>query len=140
MSEALSIAKYIVTKCVNDNCPISNLQLQKFLYYIQKEFLGRGKIAFYDEIEAWQFGPVVPTVYYHFCGFGAMPITSTYDDCDIGDEEIVIIDRVVEQKRSLNPWDMVKETHKAGGAWDQIYRNGEGNRRPISIELIKNAG
>lgn len=33
------------------------------------------KPAFPDAIEAWQFGPVVPNVYYYYCGFGAMPIS-----------------------------------------------------------------
>lgn len=138
--KALDIAKYIVTKCVKDNCPISNLQLQKFLFYIQKEFLAQNKVAFYDEIQAWQFGPVVPVVYYHFCGFGAMPITTTYTVSDISPEYQTIIDSVVEKKRCLDPWEMVKETHKTDGAWHQVYKNGEGNHKEIPLELIKRAG
>ena len=39
MYKAIDLSKYIVSKCVRDNIPISNLQLQKILYYIQKEFL-----------------------------------------------------------------------------------------------------
>lgn len=50
---ALDLSKYIVSRCVNDGCPISNLQLQKILYYIQKEFLQtRNEVMFYDDIEA----------------------------------------------------------------------------------------
>ena len=75
---ALEIAKYIIDKCTKDNCPISNLQLQKILYYIQREFLQQGEIAFPEEIEAWQFGPVVPEVYRQYCGFGALPIRMRY--------------------------------------------------------------
>ena len=30
---ALDLSKYIVSKCVRENCPVSNLQLQKILYY-----------------------------------------------------------------------------------------------------------
>ena len=37
--DALELAKYIVTKCIKDGCPISNLQLQKTLYFIQRQFL-----------------------------------------------------------------------------------------------------
>lgn len=37
--KALEVAKYVVTKCNKDKCPISNLQLQKILYYIQHDFL-----------------------------------------------------------------------------------------------------
>lgn len=140
MFAAMELSKYIVTKCVNDRNPISNLQLQKILYYIQKDFLTMGKLAFADEIEAWQFGPVVPSVYYRFCVFGAMPITSTYDDIIIDKDNIDIVDQIVEKKRVLNPWDMVEETHKKDGAWDQIYKNGLGAHQVIPVELIKEAG
>lgn len=59
MYSALDLSTYIVSKCIKDHSPISNLQLQKILYYIQKEFLKNDDIAFSDDIEAWQFGPVV---------------------------------------------------------------------------------
>ena len=39
MYNALDIAKYIITKCNKDGFPISNLQLQKILYNLQKFFL-----------------------------------------------------------------------------------------------------
>ena len=63
MYKAMELSTYIVSKCIKEDCPISNLQLQKILYYIQKAFLDRGDRAFSDNIEAWQFGPVVPNVY-----------------------------------------------------------------------------
>lgn len=67
MGDVLTLAKYIVTKCVRDCCPISNLQLQKILYFIQVDALKTtGEPAFLNNIEAWQFGPVVPEVYYYF--------------------------------------------------------------------------
>lgn len=140
MYEALQLAKYIVSKCVLENNPISNLQLQKILYYIQKDFLKRNTIAFMDVIEAWQFGPVVPTVYYHFCGFGAMPITAKYDGIDIKKEDAFYIDPIVQEKRDLYPWDLVADTHNPDGAWAQTYQNGEGNRKVIPLELIRRAG
>ena len=46
MYSALELSKYIVTKCINDGEPISNLQLQKILYYIQRDFLRQGEAAF----------------------------------------------------------------------------------------------
>ena len=62
---ALDVAKYIVDKCTSDKQPVSNLQLQKILYFLQKKYLiDEKRILFSDEIQAWQFGPVVPEVYY----------------------------------------------------------------------------
>lgn len=142
MHTAMDLSKYIVSKCIHDGCPISNLQLQKILYYIQKDFVDRGETAFLDDIEAWQFGPVVPNVYYHYCGYGAMPIfmATSEGDGNISECDAHHIDSIVESKRILNPWDMVEETHKPGGAWDKVYRNGLGNHCVIPVELIRTAG
>lgn len=140
MYAAIDLSKYIVSKCIADGHPISNLQLQKILYYIQKDFLSRDDIAFSDDIEAWQFGPVVPNVYYHFCGFGAMPITIPYESATISSNDKAYVNPIVDSKRLLNPWDMVEETHKPNGAWDQIYQNGAGNHKIIPTELIKAVG
>ena len=132
---ALEIAKYIIDKCTKDNCPISNLQLQKILYYIQREFLQQGEIAFPEEIEAWQFGPVVPEVYRQYCGFGALPIRMRYM-ARIELDDIRMINPIIEKKRILNPSD----THSSGKAWDLIYRDGAGDHQVIPQELIKSKG
>lgn len=137
---ALDIAKYIVNKCTLDEKPVTNLQLQKILYYIQKEFLKHNRQAFLDDIQAWKFGPVVPKVYFYFCGAGAMPINMFYDCIDFDREDQRIIDRIVEAKRELPPWDLVEETHKKDGAWDKVFKNGAGERDVITIELIKREG
>lgn len=139
--KALELSKYIVSKCVNDKDPITNLQLQKILYYIQYEFLSnRNEPIFSDDIEAWAFGPVVPDVYYYFSFFGAKFINTMFNNY----EEIIkdnfirnIIDNIVEEKRKLNPWDMVKDTHKTGKAWDLIYNDKNKIKKIIPIDLIK---
>lgn len=140
MYDAVELSKYIIAKCIDDNCPISNLQLQKILYYIQKFFLVNNSLAFSDNIEAWQFGPVVPNSYYKFCGFGSMPITIKHDCSDICIDDKKNIDQLIISKRQMDPWELVEETHKSGGAWDQIYKNGLGNHQIIPIELIKEYG
>ena len=118
---AVDLSKYIVTKCAVDDCPISNLQLQKILYYIQKYFLKHDSIAFYDDIEAWQFGPVVPK----------------YKTAIENIESKIAIDKIVEEKRALDPWQLVDATHKKDGAWDKIYNGGLGNHRVIPLSYIK---
>lgn len=140
MYTALDLSKYVISKCVEDGRPITNLQLQKILYYIQVYFLQHDDIAFPDAIEAWQFGPVVPNVYYYYCGYGAMPIVSTHERFIIESKDKNIINSIIESKRDLDPWKLVEETHRKNGAWDQIYKNGSGNRKIIPTELIKAVG
>lgn len=141
MYSAMDLSKYIINKCTVDENPISNLQLQKILYYIQKEFIKNDSQAFSDSIEAWQFGPVVPNSYYNFCGFGSMPISFNYSNViELSADDSRVINRIIEEKRSLNPWDLVGDTHKPGGAWAKIYDNGRGNHKEIPVSLIKEEG
>lgn len=138
MYRAVDLANYIVDKCIKDNTPITNLQLQRILYFVQKDFLKRGSQAFSDDIEAWEFGPVVPNVYFDFCGFGAMPILFISRDTVLNlSTDKNIIDNIVENKRSLTPWEIAKETSKITGAWSKVYDNGKGSQRIIPVDLIK---
>ena len=46
MYKALDLANYIVDKCIKDDAPITNLQLQRILYFIQKDFPQEGVTGF----------------------------------------------------------------------------------------------
>lgn len=138
MSSALTVAKYIVNRCVKSDTPISNMQLQKILYFVQIAFLKKlDKPCFSDDIEAWKFGPVIPAVYYYFCGFGAMPIWSSYKVGSVSHSEI--IDQVVDEKKQMNPWDLIAESHYKGSPWNLIYQDGQGSHKVIPLELMRNA-
>lgn len=51
---------------------ISNLKLQKLLYYAQGMYLALyGEPLFEDELVAWQYGPVVETVYQKYKANGS---------------------------------------------------------------------
>lgn len=137
--EAVHIAKYIINKCTIDQHPISNLQLQKILYCIQRDFLKNDMLAFDDDFEAWQFGPVIPEVYYLFCGFGAIRIRMKYD-LDIGSDYAALINPIIKRKRLLNPWDWSEDINATGKAWDKVYSNGSGNHKVIPKQIVKNIG
>lgn len=138
--DAQTLAKYIITKCEGDGCPVSNMHLQKILYCIQRLFLRRGETAFHDVIEAWCIGPVVPAVYSHFCGFGAMPISLTFD----ADEEIdgaeTGIDRLVEEMREMMPWEITKDIEREGGAWERTRNGGSAPDKKITHDMIRQFG
>ena len=87
-------------------------------------------------VHAWQVGPVVREVYNKYCGFGSLKICMNYDET-IRDDYANIIDRIVEEKRLLDPGDMGDDTHTPGKAGDLIYRDGVGNHQVIPKELIR---
>ena len=143
MYTALDVAHYAITKCFTENHPISNLQLQKILYYIQRSFLQADSIAFDEDFEAWRFGPVIPSVYRVYCGFAGTPIRLKYEMDKLPDFEAdykARMDSVINEKRDISPWDLVRETHHDGGAWKSVYQNGIGEHWIIYKDLIKTRG
>lgn len=68
---ALDVSKSLIEFGLNDpdNFDISNLKLQKLLYYVQGTSLVlTGKRMFNENIVKWQYGPVVVEIYHHFKG------------------------------------------------------------------------
>ena len=60
----LDVSRYIINYCNENYYLISNLKLQKILYFVQAFFLeAKNEECFREEIESWDFGPVVPEVY-----------------------------------------------------------------------------
>lgn len=85
-NSALDIAKYIICIAQDNGDNITNLKLQKLLYYAQAWFLvnNENKKLFTDSIIAWQYSPVVQVVYDEYKSFGRLPIElKDYDGkCD----------------------------------------------------------
>lgn len=68
---ASNIANYFLYKAQEateeDQELISNLKLQKLVYYAQGLCMAiYGKPLFSDKIEAWTYGPVVPELYHYY--------------------------------------------------------------------------
>lgn len=138
MRSAQQVAMYVIEKCCIDGCAVSNLQLQKILYYLQVAFLRNfGYTCFDDDIEAWKFGPVVRSVYNKYCGYGSLKICEVYSDDNIFDrEEENCVNSIIEDKRIAKPWNLVRDTHAKGKAWDLVYDNGLGNKTIIPKGML----
>jgi uncharacterized phage-associated protein len=136
MFDANEIAAYIINKCIDLNRPITNLQLQKILYYVQGGFIKktRGIKLFNNEISAWQYGPVVPDVYFKFNGYSSSDINIKQSEPTIQKEIKEIIDPIIEEKSLLSAWKLVEETHKEF-PWLESYEEGE--KKEIGIEIMK---
>lgn len=104
LSDASTIAQYVINRCIKLEKPVTNLQLQKILYYIQKKFKSRKEVVFYDDFEDIGFGPAILSVYYRFCGYGAEPITVPGDNITFGEYD-QIFDNIIAEKIDLYPWE-----------------------------------
>lgn len=134
---AIQVAKFIVTYAMNRGNPVTPLKLQKLLFFLWAEVFHRnGTELFTDTIYAWQFGPVVLSVYNRFCANGGMAIRNTYDDIGINDHDASVLSEILNRYMGFSARDLVDLTHRRGMAWDRVYRNGEGNHQSIGFNLI----
>lgn len=83
MYNVLDVARYVINYSNERGYGVSNLKLQKLLYFIQAYFLTAtddNRPCFKDKIEAWDFGPVVPNAYREFrqYGSGNIPTIESY--------------------------------------------------------------
>jgi uncharacterized phage-associated protein len=75
---ALTLAKHILARMEARGQTVNNLKLQKLLYYTQAWYLAlHGQPVFYEQIEAWAKGPVVPVVFQQYKHFGYLSIRNT---------------------------------------------------------------
>lgn len=82
---AIDVAKYFLNLSTpNTNESITNLKLQKLLYYAQGFNLALNETPLFGEdIQAWAHGPVVPTVYKEFKSNGYNDIKIKYPENEI---------------------------------------------------------
>lgn len=112
---AICLSNYVISLFEARNIAITNLKLQKILYYIQGYFYKRfGKEAFSEDIYNWQYGPVVPVVYYEYNSNGSLPLKSrmvSFADCTITEGEEKLIISIVDKCSGIPTSKLVSMTH-----------------------------
>jgi uncharacterized phage-associated protein len=113
MYSALDIANYFLGKADEDAGDlISNLKLQKLLYYAQGFHIAlKDAPLFKEPIEAWTHGPVVPQVYHEFKGNGNGSIEGPTHEPEIDQETSSILDEVYSVYGQFSAWKLRNMTH-----------------------------
>lgn len=113
----------------SQNAGISNLKMQKLLYYAQGHYLAAtGSPLFGARFQAWTHGPVVPEVYRQFRDYGSADIDADAevpDDFD-WDEYKDIEDHLVKVWNTYGPldaWALRNQTHQEAPWHDAFDRN-----------------
>ena len=140
MYTAKEIAQYVIWLCNKKKYSISNLKLQKILYFLQAEFLVEmGRPCFKDQMEAWDFGPVVPSVYFEYRVYGGsnIPCTTTLRMMRTFSKKVrELIDGIVEECAKYSASTLADITHSQS-PWIDAY-NRPGINNPITNDSIIN--
>lgn len=130
MANVFDIADFIIeTVNASPDDQITNLKLNKLLYYAQGIFLSRtGNPLFTNKIAAWVLGPVVPDVYYKYRVCGKNPIPSSEEKLNIdgfSDDEIEALLDTMEYFGQYTGSRLVDMTHEPGSPWDITEKSGK---------------
>ena len=78
MYSSLVIAYSFVKKGIEDCNPVTQMKLQKLVYFAQGFNLALDRGALIKErFQAWEYGPVVPEIYAQYKIYGSNPIVDT---------------------------------------------------------------
>ncbi len=118
-----NIAKYLVFKFYFYGDSITNLRIQKLIYYVYVWYLVlKRKKAFKERFQAWPIGPVLPSIYRDLKSYTAGPINPNYSSIEneknleelkrnLGKDLLEIIDKVFEEYGRMSAFDLVNLTH-----------------------------
>lgn len=147
--DVMDVAKFVVNYAAENNKNVTNMKLQKILYYLQGfSYIVFGEPLFVDELEAWPYGPVVRKAYVNFSVFGSSEIPC-YNNImefifmkrisldELNDYKSVFCDRVrnflevnLNNLLEYSANDLVNSTHKKGTPWFKYYEEGLKNIIP----------
>ena len=115
MPTANDVATYFIKRGSEaEDTGMSNLKLQKLLYYAQGYHLAVFNAALFDDaIEAWTHGPVCPAINRAFKGFGRGPIEVNHALPNVfTGEQLELLEEVYEVFGQFSAWKLRDMTHE----------------------------
>lgn len=132
---AIDVANYLVERW-GRRYPATIHRLNRLVYLAQAEAIAKtGEPLFEDCIEAWQCGPVVPTVIHAFGEWGDTAITEPIEHVEVKSDAARLIDSVVEKYGLLSAFDLISLVRRPDGAWARVYA--PGREAEITSDAIK---
>ena len=135
---ASDVANYLLYLFQYDEDGLSNLKINKLLYYAQGfSFQRLGKPLFKETIQAWEHGPVVPSVYRQFKDYEAQRIPYDADTIlpSLSPEEEQLLIDLVREYGCFTGAKLRNMTHRVNTPWQKVY-TGERNV-DIPLESIQ---
>lgn len=128
------IAYAFVKKGIEEGIPVTQMKLQKMVYFAQGTHLALHKEPLVKDIfQAWKYGPVIPSIYHTYKLYGSSPITDTdwityeYDGNDLSqldDNAKETVEYTWSVLKETNAIKLSNWTHNVGSPWQLNYVDG----------------
>lgn len=109
------LAQHIIAVDNKNDVVITNLKLQKVMYFLLKKLANEPSIddpsieKIYDmPFLVWRYGPVVESIYEKYKSFGSAPIVESFEE---NTDFSSLNDEILDLSRK-NVFDLVSESHK----------------------------
>jgi uncharacterized phage-associated protein len=122
MQTCFDIASYFIDLANRTGNTVSNLKLQKLVYYSQAWHLAiYGVPLFEEDFQAWVHGPVVPELYQKYEVFGWQPIQEDISP-KLPTEVSVFLGEVADEYFACDAYELEQMTH-VEAPWIQARGN-----------------
>lgn len=133
------VAEYILKLAQDKENPLTPMQVLKLVYISHGWHLGLcGRPLVNESIEAWQYGPVIPSVYHRYKRFGSRFIDDAPSELPTGfdESEASTINQVFKGYGKRSGISLSSLTHEPGSPWSiTVEQSGIGS--VISNDLIE---
>jgi len=141
MASSLSVANRFLDLAKEQGNPLTPMQLLKLVYIAHGWMLGvHSKPLINERVEAWQYGPVIPSLYGHLRDYRGAPVTrklnSLFDKGNLAKEEKDIIRDVYKAYKKYSGIQLSRMTHADGTPWALTYKPGSFGE-VIPVDLIE---
>ncbi|TQI75517.1 putative phage-associated protein [Bosea sp. AK1] len=132
-----AVANYVLDFCDKQNRALTNLGLQKVVYFCHVwSLLDLGRPLIKHSFEAWEYGPVLPYLYREFKAFDRSPISGRAFQLDPrnGTRQVVryqfdseteaFLASIVGFYTRLSAGALVQLSHVEGGPWYEAWNHG----------------
>jgi uncharacterized phage-associated protein len=133
------VSRYILKLANDQNNPLTPMQVLKLVYISHGWQLGLyGRPLVNEPIEAWQYGPVIPSVYHRYKRFGGRFIDDIPDELPKGFDhsESSTMEQVFDGYGNRSGVSLSSLTHEPGTPWSITVRQ-SGIGAVISNDLIE---
>lgn len=127
MRDSRTVANRFIALANSKSDALTPMQVLKLTYMAHGWMLGLvGRPLIKDEIEAWQYGPVIPVLYNAVRRYKSQPVNEPISgvDSNLDADELHIIDQVYQIYGQRTGPALSRLTHQPGSPWAKVYRPG----------------
>lgn len=137
MERPVAIANFFIKKAMDEGVEMSLMKLIKLVYIAHGWYLGiNGDSLLPESVQAWTYGPVVPSIYHEFKKYGDNKINALEFDIETGTYPMVqneelksFLNKIWQVYGKMNGLELSSLTHQRGTPWDIVWNVNKGKNQ-----------